>query len=182
MPVRRLRRGGFVSRAARLVPISDVLNWIGIAAPGTPPEGVSVKVFCPFSETHPPDRAGEKDMRIYSDGKGYCHLCAEGWDSVGLAARVWELSRPEAARAILAHAGLDVSGDEDWEAVLAKPRPEQLRTGAVAALGVWADAHEVSRFSEHYVRCLQLADQITEPEHVDQWLSACKSYLERNRA
>lgn len=182
MPVHRLRRGGFVSRAARLVSVSDVLGWLNIASPGTPPEGVSLKVFCPFSETHPPDRSGEKDMRIYADGKAYCHMCATQYDSVAMAAQAWGLSRPEAARAVLARAGLDVSGEEDWEAALAKPRPEQLRTGAVAALGVWADRAGVSRFTEHYVRCLELADQITEPEHVDQWLSACKLYLEAGNA
>jgi hypothetical protein len=178
MAVHRLRRGGFVSRAARLVPAGDVLTWLGIPNPGTPGEGVSVKVFCPFSETHPPDRSGEKDMRLYSDQRAFCHMCAQGYDSVGLAAQAWGLTRPEAARAVLSRAGLDVSGVEELDEALAKPRPEALRTGAVAALAYWADTRGVSRFSAQYVQCLGLADQIIEPDHVDLWITACKKYLE----
>lgn len=177
--MRRLRRGSFVDRAARLVPITAVLDRLGIQNPGTPEGGVSVKVHCPFQETHPPDRSGEKDMRIYSDGKAFCHLCAEGWDSVGLAARVWDLSRPLAARQLLAMQGLDVSEDDDLDELLRQATPAQLRTGAVAAMGVWADGHGVDRFSEAYIRVLGLADQISKPEHVDQWLRASKEFLER---
>lgn len=182
MTVHRLRRGGFVQRAARLVSVSDVLGWLNIDSPGTPGVGVSLKVFCPFSETHPPDRSGEKDMRIYSDGKAFCHMCATQYDSVAMAAQAWGLTRPEAARAILSRAGLDVANNEELESQLAKPRPEALRTGSVAALGYWADTRGVNRFSEDYARCLVLADQIMEPEHVDQWLQACKDFLEHRRA
>ncbi len=178
--MRRLRRGSFVERASRLVPIVVVLDHLGIQNPGTPEGGVSVKVHCPFQETHPPDRSGEKDMRIYGDGKAFCHLCAEGWDSVALAARVWDLSRPLAARQLLAMRGLDVSGDEDMESLLTKPTPAQLRTSAVAALGVWSDFAGVSRFDESYRLCLSLADQIVEPRHVEQWLKASKDFLRRS--
>jgi hypothetical protein len=176
--VKRLRRGSFVSRAVRLVPIVVVLDYIGIQNPGTPEGGISVKVHCPFQETHPPDRSGEKDMRLYSDGKAFCHLCAEGWDSVQLAARLWELTLPEAARRLLAMRGLDVS--EEDEAFVQAVTPEQLRASAVAALGVWADANDVSRFTENYVRCLRLADQIQKSEHVDAWLRASKDFLTRS--
>lgn len=182
MAVHRLRRGGFVSRAARLVSVSDVLGWLGISSPGTPGVGVSLKVFCPFSETHPPDRAGEKDMRIYSDGRGFCHMCSTQYDSVAMAAQAWGLTRPEAARAILSRAGLDVSGEEELDEALSRPRPEHLRMGAVAALGHWADFRGVSRFDASYARCLTLADQIIEPEHVGQWLTACKAFLEQQNA
>jgi hypothetical protein len=175
--MKQLRRGSIVDRAARRVPICDVLDWIGIPNPGTPPDGVSVKCLCPFQDTHPPDRSGEKDMRIYADGKGFCHLCAEGWDSVRLVARIWSLTLPEAARAVLARSGLDVSGDDELASLLSKPTPQQLRPGALAALAVWADAREVDRFGPDYARCLQLADQIIEPHHVDKWLLACKEFL-----
>lgn len=175
--MKRLRRGSFVARAARMVPITVVLDHLGIQNPGTPEGGVSVKVHCPFQETHPPDRSGEKDMRIYSDGKAWCHLCTEGWDSVGLAARIWDLSRPLAARQLLAMQGIDVSGDEDVESLLREATPAQLRTSAVAALGVWADARGVDRFDPAYARCLEMADQITEPHHVDLWIAAAKDFL-----
>ena len=175
--MRQLRRGSIVDRAARRVPICDVLDWIGIPNPGTPPDGVSVKCFCPFQETHPLERSGEKDMRIYADGKGFCHLCNEQWDSVRLAAQIWSLTLPEAARAVLARSGLDVSGDDELVSLLSKPTPQQLRPGALAALAVWADARDIDRFGSDYARCLQLADQILEPHHVDKWLLACKEFL-----
>lgn len=178
--MRRLRRGSPTQRAARLVPVSDVLTWLGIATPGTPGPGVSVKVFCPFSETHPPDRAGEKDMRIFSDGKAFCHMCATQYDSVALAAQAWGLTRAEAAQAVLARSGMDVSEDDDLASLVARVTPEALRIGAVAALGVWADRTGVDRFGAEYARCLELADQIREPDHVEQWLTACKQHLENN--
>jgi hypothetical protein len=159
-----------------------VLTWLNVQNPGTPGEGVSVKVMCPFSETHPPDRSGEKDMRIYSDGKAFCHMCATQYDSVGLAAQAWGLTRVEAARAVLSRAGLDVSSEEDWESQLSAPSPEQMRTSAVAALGVWADAQQVDRFDPRYSACLEAADQIQSAEHVDMWLDACKAFLRSNNA
>ena len=183
--VRRLRRGGFVTRAARLVSASEVLNWVGIPAPGTPPPGVSVKVTCPFSETHPPDRQGEKDMRIYNDGRAYCHICTEQYDSVALAAQLWSLTRFEAAKAILARSGLDMSGsEEDLQSLLVQIKPERLRGDAVHALGVWADVNGIDRFGDSYFRCLGLADQIKSEDHIQGWLTACKDYLiqERSRA
>lgn len=179
--VKSLRRGSFAQRAARMVPISDVLTWLGVANPGTPPDGVSVKVFCPFSETHPPDRAGEKDMRMYGDGKAYCHICAQQYDSVSLAQQAWALSRMEAARAVLAHAGLDVGDDENLS-LLRQVSPEARRSGAIAALGTWADHRGVDRFGAPYARCLSLADHIQQEEHVEQWLSACKTFLEQSDA
>jgi hypothetical protein len=175
--MKQLRRGSIVDRAARRVPICDVLDWIGIPNPGTPPDGVSVKCFCPFQETHPLERSGEKDMRIYGDGKGFCHLCNQQWDSVRLASQIWSLTLPEAARAVLARSGLDVSGDDELVSLLSKLTPQQLRPGALAALAVWADARDVDRFGPEYARCLQLADQIIEPHHVDKWLLACKEFL-----
>jgi len=175
--VRRLRRGSFVDRAARLIPIVVVLDHLRIANPGTPGDGVSIKVMCPFQETHPPDRSGEKDMRIYSDGRAFCHMCAEGWDSVGLAARVWDVTRPLAARRLMAMQGLDVG--EDDSSLVVPVTPAQLRTGAVAALGVWADRRGVDRFSESYARCLDAADQIATPDHVLKWLAAAKEFLEK---
>jgi hypothetical protein len=176
--MRRLHRGSIVDRAARRVPICDVLDWLGIPNPGTPPEGVSIKCLCPFQDTHPQERSGEKDMRIYSDGKGFCHLCAQQWDSVRLASQIWSLTLPEAARMVLARSGLELSEDEELSSLLAKPTPQQLRPGALAALAVWADARSIDRFGSGYGRCLELADQIIEPHHVDAWLSACKKFLE----
>lgn len=175
MTVRRLRRGGPVSRANRLVSISDVLGWLGIAAPEVPV--TSVKVMCPFVETHPADRQGEKDMRLYVDGHAFCHVCQEQYTTVKLISQAWDLSPIDAARAALARAGLDLTGNEDLESLLTAPSPERLRTGAVAALGWWADQHDIDRFGSEYARCLQLADQIKEPEHVDLWLIACKAHL-----
>lgn len=169
-----------MDRAARMVPIVVVLDHLRIPNPGTPGEGVSIKVACPFQETHPPDRSGEKDMRIYSDGKAFCHMCAEGWDSVALAARVWDVSRPIAARRLLAMQGLDVS--EDDVIVTQAVTPAQLRTGAVAALGVWADRRGVDRFSDRYASCLTAADLIEREEQVSEWLTACKSFLGDNNA
>lgn len=178
--MKRLRRGSFVERAARMVPIVVVLDHLGISNPGTPEGGVTVKVMCPFQETHPPDRSGEKDMRIYSDGKAFCHICAEQFDSVGLAARIWDLSRPLAARQLMAMQGLDVG--EDDESLVRVVTPAQLRSSAIAALGVWADARDVDRFGPAYATVMQVADRITEPEHVQEWLEASKDFLERNSA
>jgi hypothetical protein len=175
--VKQLRRGSVVDQAARRVSVCEVLDWIGIQNPGTPPEGVSVKCTCPFQETHPGDRSGEKDMRIYGDGKAFCHMCNEQWDSVRLVSQIWSLTLPEAARAVLARSGLDVSGDDHLASLLSKPTPQQLRPGALAALAVWADSQNIDRFGESYARCLQLADKITEPHHVDKWLTACKGFL-----
>jgi DNA primase len=109
---------------------------------------------------------------------GNCHLCAQQWDSVRLASQIWSLTLPEAARMVLARSGLELSEDEELSALLAKPTPQQLRPGALAALAVWADARAIDRFGSGYGRCLELADQITEPHHVDAWLSACKKFLE----
>lgn len=176
--MKRLRRGTMVQRASRLVPVVVVLDKLGIANSGTPPEGVSLKVECPFQEGHPPDRSGEKDMRIYSDGKAFCHMCAEGWDSVHLAARVWELSLMQAARHLLALQGIEVS-DDDRESLAVKATPAQLRASAVAALAVWADANDINRFSAAYAKCLQAADDIVSEEHVDAWLTACQNFLRR---
>jgi hypothetical protein len=177
--VQQLRRGRITDRAARLVPVCVVLDMLNIPNPGTPPEGVSVKVACPFQELHPQDRSGEKDMRIYGDGKAYCHMCAEGWDSVALAAKLWEVTRVQAARQLLAAQGLEVTAEDE---VVATVTPAQLRSASVAALGIWADANGVDRFSERYVRCLGLADQIQTAEHVDAWLSACKTFLGEHNA
>lgn len=178
--MRRLRRGGFLARASRLVPVSDVLTWAGIPNSGIPPVGAPQKILCPFQETHPQERQTEKDMRIYADNKVFCHLCNTQYDSVGLAAAVWSLSRFEAAKAILARAGLDVTDDaSNLESLIKKDTPEKLRSDAVFALGRWADAREVDRFSSSYRRCVSLAEQISAPHHVQKWLSACKEYLSK---
>jgi hypothetical protein len=48
---------------------------------------------------------------------------------------------------------------------------------AVAALAIWADAHQVDRFSREYVKCLMLADRIVFPEHIETWLEFSKNLL-----
>lgn len=175
--MRRLHRGGVVERAVRLVPVGAVLTQLGIIFPGTPPAGSSYKIYCPFGDYHP-DRGAEKEMRIYSDGRAYCHLCRRQYDSVALAAQAWGMTYPEAAQKLLVDAGFSAApSDSEEERALKETTPEQLQTGALAALAVFADARGIDRFDEPYRRCLRAADAITKPEHVEQWLAACKKLL-----
>lgn len=174
--MRRLHRGGLVDRAVRLVPVGDVLMKLGIQFPGTPPAGSSFKIYCPFGDYHP-DRGKEKEMRIYSDGRVYCHICRRQYDSVSLFASVAQVSPMIAARQLLVDAGYSSSEDDPGIRIVEETPPEKLQSGALAALGVWADAREIDRLSERYLRCVQTADQILDPEHVQAWLSACKQHL-----
>lgn len=167
--MRRLRRGGLIQQANKAVPITEVLRSMGADAPGIPPDGSSVKVYCPYGHFHP-DGGAEKEARLYSDGKLYCYVCNEQHDSVSLAAKEWGCRPLVAARLLLA-------GRVVAEEVIYADRSFELRAGAVAALGVWADACGVDRFSESYAQCLQVADRICEPGHVDQWLQVCKTML-----
>lgn len=170
--MRRLRYGGVIQQAIKAVPITEILRSMGVDAPGLPPFGSSVKIYCPNGIYHP-DGGAEKEVRLYPDGKMYCHICVEQHDSVSLAAQAWGCRPLVAARQLL-------EGREVAEAsVVVADRSYELRAGAVAALGVWADARGVDRFSEAYRRCTVAADGICEPEDVDRWLAACKVALTR---
>lgn len=175
--MKRLHHGGVVQRAIRLIPVGVVLDQLGISYPGTPPAGSSYKVYCPFGDYHP-DRGAEKEMRLYSDGKAYCHICQRQYDSVALASQAWGMAYPEAAKALLVAGGFSAAPeDSEEERILKETSPEELRTGAVAALGVFADARDIDRFGDRYARCMEAADAITRPEHVEKWLARCKEFL-----
>lgn len=174
--MKRLHRGGVVARAVRLVSVVDVLAQLGVDAPGLPPSGSSYKIYCPFGDNHS-DRGAEKEMRVYSDGRAYCHKCQRQYDSVSLAAQAWGVAPGIAARQLLVTAGFSAASEDAEFEHREEVSPEQLRTGAVAALAAFADLRGVDRFSEVYRRCLHAADKIMSPEHVDQWLAASKRLL-----
>lgn len=169
--MRRLRYGGVIQQANKAVSIVEILKSMGIDAPGIPPFGTSVKVYCPYGIYHP-DRGAEKEARLFSDGKLYCYVCDEQHDTVSLAAQAWGCRPMVAARQLLE--GREVTLDP-----VMRDRSWELRAGALAALAVWADAREVDRFSESYLRCTTAVDGVRDPQDVDRWLRACKTALAR---
>jgi len=175
--MKRLHHGGVVDRAVRLIPVGDVLTKLGVQFPGTPPAGSSYKVYCPFGELHP-DRGAEKEMRLYADGRAFCHICRRQYDSVSLFAQFAGVSPVIAARQLLVDAGYSSRDDDQGIRIVEEIPPEKLRVGALAALAVWADARGIDRLTdERYLRCVEVADVITKEEHVQQWLDACKRRL-----
>lgn len=167
--MKRLHRGGIIQQANTAVPIFEILRTMGVDAPTLPPFGTSVKIYCPNGIYHP-DRGAEKEARLYADGKMYCHICDEQHDSVSLAAQLWGCRPLSAARQLLE--GRVISED-----VALADQSYELRAGAVLALGVWADANDVDRFTEAYRQCLKDADGIHLPEDVDRWLGSAKDAL-----
>lgn len=174
--MKRLHHGTVVDRAVRLIPVGDVLLKLGVQFPGTPPAGSSYKVYCPFGELHP-DRGAEKEMRLYADGRAFCHICRRQYDSVSLFAQAVGVSPVIAARQLLVDAGYSSKDDDQGIRVVEDIPPEKLQARALAALAVWADAHEIDRFSDAYLRVSDTADHITEQDHVRRWLDAAKRRL-----
>lgn len=134
-----------------------------------PPSGVSRKIECPFSFLHPEGK-DPREMRLYSDGKAYCHVCLKQYDSVAMAAQGWGCSNLEAAHRLLD--GQDVNTE-----TVVKRSMYATRASAVSALAEWADTHGVDRFSGTYRRCLTVADAISSEDQVRDWLNACKRVL-----
>jgi hypothetical protein len=167
--MRRLHRPGVIGQANERVPLIAVLASLGILVEMSPLPGTNIRIDCPFSYLHPEGK-DRREMRLYSDGKAYCHVCVTQYDSVSMAAQAWDCSQLTAAQRLLAGQAVESShqGNRSLYAT---------RACAVAALAEWADAHEVDRFSEMYGRCLTAADAISIPEQVAPWLAACKRAL-----
>jgi hypothetical protein len=170
--MRRLHRPGVIGQANERVPITSVLASLGVLVAEPPPSGVSIKIECPFSFLHPPGK-DRREMRLYSDGKAYCHICVTQYDSVSMAAQAWGCSQLVAAQRLLA--GQEVATERRVSKSMYASR-----AAAVAALGEWADANGVDRFSATYARCLTVADAISTEEQVGSWLRACKRVLTRS--
>ena len=167
--MKRLHRVNSISRACAQTPMHVVLAMAGVEVAGPPPPGTSLKIWCVNSHLHP-DGGREREMRLYSDNKAYCHICRKQYDPVSLAAQVWDCSQKVAALRLLV-------GSTDSDEQSAPQYVFQLRAGAVAALGVWADAHEIDRLGPEYQSCLNVASRITDSSHVIKWLEVCKKVL-----
>lgn len=167
--MRRLHRPGVIAQAVKLTSILSVLASLGVAVDTLPAYGTSRKIECPFSYLHPEGK-DRREMRLYADGKAYCHVCLCQYDSVSMAAQAWDCGQLVAAQRLLA--GQEVVPAQEYARSM-----YAVRAAAVAALAVWADANEVDRLSETYHKCLKLADVISAPEHVGPWLAACKRAL-----
>ena len=165
-----------MDRAVRLIPVGDVLTKLGVQFPGTPPAGSSYKAYCPFGDLHP-DRGAEKEMRLYADGRAFCHVCRRQYDSVSMFAQKMDVSPIIAARQLLVDAGYSSHEEDQGLRVVEDTPPEKLQMGALAALAIWADAHGVDRFSEDYLRVVDTASFIIEEEHVRRWVAAAKRRL-----
>ena len=169
--MRRLHKPGVIGQANERVSIISVLASLGVLVEAPPHPGTNIRIDCPFAYLHPEGK-DRREMRLYSDGKAYCHICLVQYDSVSMAAQAWDCGQLVAAQRLLSGQAVETSHQVQRSLYVT-------RASAVAALAEWADAHEMDRFSERYRRCLTAADAITAPEQVGTWLAACKRALSR---
>lgn len=164
-----------------------VLTQLGVEI-SHPPEGTSLKVFCPFSFLHE-DGGAAPALRVYSTNTAFCFAEDLFFTPSSLAAVARDVTRREAAEQLLEEAGIPSSSDyrERFEQVVRQAEAPLPDIGSLQqALRASVALHPQYRARQYdpdvlqaWDAYLQLAARVGDEAKARSWLSTCRSHLIR---
>lgn len=172
-------------RKRRLIAFADEKVPIEVACRIAGMDGdvsYSRKVHCPFGDIAHEDGGAKATMRVYSD-RAYCF--EEKWlgTPVRFVARALDLPYVEAARYLLAQAGIRPPSWRQRWAELHQPVPADLNAlgAALAVFCAGFPGWEVRQFdgvvAAAYAACLQRLYLVTSVDGAAEWLAVCKNVM-----
>ena len=172
-----------VALANRRIPFATAARWAGIDVPAGVPEH-GLKVYCPFGEYSHDDGGASPALRVYPD-HAYCFAEQEWFTPVKLCALTWGCTPEEAARQMLAQAGVaDPDYREHWKRLVDRSQPPDV-DGLAAALRIWCRGNDprwpVRQYDEpvagKLAQCLGLLSWVRTEADCRIWLAGSKKAM-----
>lgn len=174
-----------IDEANARVPIVKVCRLIGMEVP----EGASGKYRCYFGDFNHSDGGRAASFRIYSDtNSAYCFSCRMAFTPTSLYAQAKEVSRKNAAMALLEEIGWKpVSQAQHWASLVSpeEPKPDPsmlalaLRTYCARICSEWDELQLTPEVGGVLSRCLSLLDKVHTSQEAEQWLDVCKTVMKK---